>query len=508
MPRSSRIVRGLAVFVVGLATTMLAACSPAAPQESPSKARELVIGATASPDALDPSTNTAAAIPQVLLYNVYETLIKIDNQGQMRPLLATEWSVSTDRLIYTFTLQPKARFASGAPVNAQAVVSSIQRIQNDPSVLPVLKNQMSVVASSTAINDTTVQVVLTRPSNNWLYSMTQTAGIIYDPTAMGNLASQPAGSGPFKVKQWRKGESLTLIRNDNYWGTPTKFDSATFRYFSDPNAENAALLSGDLDLITNLESPQSLPQFSDTSRFQVLQGTTNGEVVLGFNDAREPFTDVRVRQAINYAIDRAALLQTVWGGKGLLIGSMVPPTDPWYEDLSNTYPYDPAKARDLLAQAGHPSGLKLTLRVPTRSYATAAAQFVASQLKDVGIDVTVEQLEFPARWVDEVMNKGNYDMTIIEHVEPRDIANWADPKYYWHYNNPEFSQLVAQADAAPADQQVALMKQAAKILATDAAGDFLWLMPNLVVARTDLAGIGPNQTSLSFDLTTISSRDI
>ncbi|MCL2782937.1 MAG: ABC transporter substrate-binding protein [Propionibacteriaceae bacterium] len=469
--------------------------------------KQLRIGATAIPDSMDPTADNNAAVPQALLYNVYETLVKLDGEGRIRPLLAKEWTISTDGLTYTFNLQSGATFANGDPVTADAVVKSFERIKTDPTVTSVNKDQMSVVSTMTAVDDTTVQIVLSRPSNAWLYDMTGSAGIIVDPAQASDLANTPAGSGPFTLKQWSQGDSVVLQKSPKYWGTPARFELVTFRYFTDPNAMNAAMLSGDLDIISNVAAPQALSQFSDTSKYQIIKGVTNGEIVLGFNDAEAPFTDLRVRQAICYAIDRKALMDSVWAGQGTLIGSMVPPTDPWYEDLSNTYPYNPAKAKELLDEAGYSGGLTLNLQVPTLPYATGAAQFIASQLKDVGITVNVSELDFPARWIDQVMVRGDYDMTIIAHVEPRDIVKWADPTYYWHYNNPDFQALIAQADKASADDETDLMKQAARLLATDAAGDFLWLLPSLVVAAPDLTGIPENAISLSFDLTNIASKN-
>jgi len=468
--------------------------------------RQLSIGATAVPDSMDPTTNANAAIPQALLYNVYETLVKLDGDGNIRPLLAKEWTISNDGLTYTFDLQPGATFASGDQLNADAVVKSIQRIQQDPTVTAVNKAEMSVVSSVTAVDDNTVKVVLSAPSNAWLYNMTGSAGIIIDPAHASDLSNTPAGSGPYQLKDWVKGASVELQKSDKYWGTPARFDIVTFRYFSDPNAMNTAMLSGDLDIISNLAAPQALSQFSDTSKYQTIVGTTNGEIVLGFNDSKAPFTDARVRQAICYAIDRKALMDSVWAGQGMLIGSMVPPTDPWYEDLSQTYPFDPDKAKQLLADAGA-TNLTINLQVPTLPYATSAAQFIASQLKDVGINVNVSQLQFPDVWINQVMGQGDYDMTIVAHVEPRDIVKWADPTYYWHYNNPDFQNLISQADQTlDQTQYVDLMKQAAKILSTDAAGDFLWLLPSIIIATPDISGIPANAVTESFDLTTIASK--
>ncbi len=184
--------------------------------------------------------------------------------------------------------------------------------------------------------------------------------------------------------------------------------------------------------------------------------------------------DVRVRKAITMAIDRQALLDTVWSGKGELIGSMVVPTDPFYEDLTGVNPYNPDEARRLLAEAGHPQ-LTLRLRPAALPYASKAAQFVSSQLAAVGITATVDELGFQQPWISTVMGQADYDLSIVAHVEPRDVVTFANPAYYWRYDNPEVNDARrASADAGTvAEEYVADMKQAARILAEDAAA--VWL---------------------------------
>ncbi len=486
---------------------LLTGCS--SPSGGHPKENQLVVGTHTTPDTLDPSRNNAAAIPYALLYNVYQTLVRVDSEGNLQRLLASDYQISTDRLTYTFTLRQGAKFSSGAPVDAKAVEKTMNYILTDERVNPTRKAEIEALDSVKAISDTQVEFKLKHPSNSWLYAMAGPVGIIYDPAGLDadNLATQPAGSGPYVLKEWLVGESIELAKSPNYWGTDARVESVTFKYFADPNAMNTAMLSGSIDVISNVTAPQALSQFSDDQQFSVLEGTTNGEIVLGMNQQREALKDVRVRQAINYAIDRKGLMDSVWAGKGLLIGSMVPPTDPWYEDLSNAYPYDPEKAKTLLAEAGYAGGLTLALRVPTLPYATASGTYIASQLEQVGIKTTIDQVEFPARWIDEVMVKSNYDLTIVSHVEPRDIARFADPNYYWHYDSEEFRQLILKADEADGDAQITYMKQAAKLLSDDAAADFLWLLPNLIVTKSEVVGIAANVTGFSFDLTSVAVKD-
>ena len=485
-------------------TMMVAGCTgPTGPSTPGAEAKRLVLGATAEPDSMDPTGSSAAAGSQVLLYNVYETLVKIDADGELRPLLAQQWVLSEDRTTNTFHLNPAAKFSDGDPVSAEAVVANLDRVRNGSGVLKKYKDPFTVISSTRAVDASTVEVKLSRASNRWLYELASTSGVIVNPKGFAMLATQSAGSGPYALKTWVQGDSVTLAKSPAYWGTPPRFDEVVFRYFADPNAMNAAMQSDQLDIITNLQAPDAITSFQDASRFEIIEGSTTGEVVLGLNNQTPALKDLRVRQAITMAIDRKALLERVWNNKGTLIGSMSVPTDPYYEDLTATNAYNPEKARALLKAAGYENKLTLRLKPPTLPYATKSAQFVASQLKAVGITATIEEVQFPTRWLDVVYEKADYDMTIVAHVEPRDIVNFANPNYYWRYNNPVFNKLIAQADQATPEQYVTDMKAAAKVLANDAAAVWLFALPNLVIARVGVTGVGKNQTSLSFDVTTI-----
>ncbi|MDR0417342.1 MAG: ABC transporter substrate-binding protein [Propionibacteriaceae bacterium] len=504
-PAAKSSLRAALVVSLGCALAALGACSnPVSGVTDPTAAQPkiLTVGATLEPGTLDFTVSDAAAIGQLLLYNVYETLVKVGDDGRIRPLLAVNYTQSKDRLSYTFDLDPKAKFASGAPVDAAAVVASLERLRR--ATASTVQGQMEVVDKVAAVDERTVQVTLKRPSQRWLYDMTSYAGIVLDPAA-DDLAKAPAGSGPFRLAEWATGDHITLEKNPDYWGTPGRFDRVVFRYFDDPNAMNTAMLTGEIDIISTLTTPSNMGLFADSSRFTVLTGTTNGEIVLGFNHDRPALADRPVRQALNHAIDRQALVDTVWGGQGQLIGSMTAPTDPYYEDLSDTYPYNPDKARELLQAAGA-DDLTLSFRVPVVPYATGAAEFIVSALSQVGVTAVVEELDFQ-RWLNEVFLGGDYDMTIVAHVEPRDINRFAEPDYYWHYDNPQFQALLKTADeAATPEEYAADMRRAARLLAEDAAADWLFLLPNIVIVKAGITGVAANATSVSFDLTTIAGK--
>lgn len=492
--------------ITAAASLALAACSAGAGTGSGETGsggeggdRSLSVGLVAEPANLDFTKTDGAAIPQVLLYNVYEGLVQVDQSGKIVPGLAKSWTVSDDRKTYTFDLTDGATFTNGDAFTAEDAKFSIEAVKSDWTIS--LKSAMDVVDTVKALSPTKLQVTLKRPSNDWLYRMTTRIGAMFDPDGVDHLATKPIGTGPYRLADWKRGDSITLARNDSYWGDKPYFDTVTFKYFKDPTALNNALLSGTIDVIGTVQTPESLGQFEDNDKYQVIEGTTNGEVVLSFNNGKGPLTDKRVRQAVRYAIDHKALLDTCWAGRGTLIGSMVPPTDPWYEDLTGLYPHDVAKARRLLKESGHADDT-LRLRIPTLPYAVSCGTVVKSQLEQAGFKVRLDQLEFPAAWLSTVFTNADYDMSIIAHVEPRDMAAvFGDPDYYTRYGKPAFRALLQKADEGTQQQQVTYMKQAARMLSEDAAADWLFLLPNLMVAEKGITGLPENAISESFDVT-------
>jgi peptide/nickel transport system substrate-binding protein len=310
----------------------------------------LTVGLVAEPASLDFTTKDGAAIPQALLDNVYETLVTVDQNGKITPSLAKSWTVSPDGKTYTFELVDNAKFTDGQAFTAKDAVFSINRVKKDWTIS--LKAAMDVVADAKALSDTKLEVTLSKPSNDWLYRMSTRVGAMMTEKAVADLATKPVGTGPFVFDQWRRGDSISLKANPAYWGKKPFFQQVTLKYFKDPTALNNALLTKTIDVIGTVQAPESLAQFQGNDAYEIIEGTTNGEVLLSFNNAKAPFNDLKVRQAARYAIDHKALLDTCWAGRGTLVGSMVPPTDPWYEDLTGLYPHDLNKAKSRLVRAG------------------------------------------------------------------------------------------------------------------------------------------------------------
>jgi peptide/nickel transport system substrate-binding protein len=462
----------------------------------------LAVGLTAEPASLDFTTSDGAAIPEALLYNVVETLVKVDAaSGDVVPLLAESYEVSADGREYAFTLHEGVTFSNGDAFTAEDVAFSIERVQS-PAWTVSLKAAMDVVDEVEVVSPTEVVVRLARPDDDWLYRMTTRVGGMFSETGVDDLANAPVGTGPYTVTARTRGDSLSMEVRDDYWGAQPEVERVVLRYFEDGTALENALVSGGIDVIGNLQTPESLSRFRADDRFQVVEGTTNGELVLSMG-ARGPLQDRALRQALLHALDRQALLDTTYDGTGELIGSLVPPTDPWFDPaLVQRYPYDPARARELLAASGTPLP-ELAFKIPNFPYAVNAAQVIAAQLAEVGVTARIEVLEFPV-WLDVVFTQHDYDLSLVAHVEPRDLAIFADPDYYFGYDSPRYRELLAEASTAGAERAVELRREAAALLAEDAAAGFLFVLPNLIVAETDVQGLPVNRVSESLDLTGVS----
>lgn len=467
----------------------------------------LTVALTGEPDNLDFTTTSGSAIPQALMGNVYEGLVKIGQDGGIEPLLATSWDLSDDRRTYTFHLREGVTFSNGSPFNADAVKFSIEQVQSD-AWENGLKAKMDVVESVTAVDDTTVEVVLTKPSNAWLWDMGTLVGTMFTPDGADDLPASPIGTGPYTVQEWAKGDHLTLAARDGYWGEKPKTETVVLRYFSDAVATTNALSSGDVDVVQNLQAPELLQSFEANDEYRVIAGSSPGKVMLPMNNRVAPFDDPKVRQAVMYALDRKAIVDTAWAGYGTPAVAPVAETDPYHENLDDMYPHDVAKAKKLLAEAGHPDGIDITLTVPTRPYATSVSEIVVSQLAEAGIRATIETAEFPAVWLRDVFKNHDYEMSVILHTEARDVLTiYNDPDYYVGYDNSKIAPLAAEADAGSEQEYTDTMKQVVRIIEEDAASANLFMFPNIVVSRATVSGIPENAVTEAFEVATIAKEE-
>jgi peptide/nickel transport system substrate-binding protein len=473
-------------LLAGAGLAALAAGLPVVALAQPKDA--VTIAQTLEPPTLDPTSGAAQAIREVTLQNIFEGLVRMDRTGKIQPCLAESWQVGEDNLSYRFKLRQGARFHDGTPFTAAEVKFSFERALA-PDSTNAQRQLFTPIAEIATPDPATVVIRLKQPTANFLYGLAWGDAVIVAPASAAGNKTDPVGTGPFKFVRWNRGDRLELVRFDGYWGDRPALAKATFRFLSDPQAQVAALRAGDVDAHTNLSAPEAVPQLKADARLKVSIGATEGETVLATNNGRPPFDRLEVRQAIAHALDRKAIALGVYGFDVPLIGSHFSPLHPAYVDLTGTYPYDPAKARALLAQAGFPNGFSCTLKLPPPSYARRSGEIVAALLADVGIKAAIEPLEFP-QWLERVFRNKDYDLSIIAHTEPLDIDIYARDGYYFQYKDPDFRALIARIAATlPEAERGALYKQAQEKLARDAVNGFLFILPKITVANAALEGL-------------------
>lgn len=484
-------------FLSGLAAATMF-CAPAFAQQT-----DLTIAIQLEPPHMDPTSAAAGAIDSVLYSNVFEGLTRFMSDGSVVAGLAESWTISEDGLTYTFSLRDGVTFHDGTTMDAEDVKFSLDRARAEDSA-NAQKALFANIADVSIVDPQTVAVTLTAPDGNFLFNMAWGDAVIVAPESIEGIKQTPIGTGAFKFDQWVQGDRVELSRNPDYWGDAPALESATFKFISDPTAAFAAMMAQDIDAFAGFPAPENLPQFEADPRFQVLVGSTEGETILSTNNKMPPLDDVRVREAIAHAIDRQAIIDGAMFGLGTPIGTHFAPHNPDYIDLTAQSAYDPEKAKALLAEAGFADGFTTTLKLPPPSYARRGGEIIAAQLRAVGIQTEITNLEW-AQWLEEVFRGKDFGLTIVSHTEPFDIGIYARPDYYFQYDNPEFQELmnILTATTDP-EARSALLETAQKTIADDYVNGYLFQLAFPTVADARLSGLWQNAPTQATDLTGVS----
>ncbi len=464
-----------------------------------------VLGMILEPPGLDPTIAAAAAIGEVVHYNIFEGLTHINQDGVVTPLLAESWEATPDGKVYTFKLRAGVKFSDGSPLDAEAVKFSFDRARAPGSTNKAKKAVWDNVASVTAHDARTVILSLNAADANIPFRLGENTAVILHPKTAAQAATQPVGTGPYKLESWAKGSSISLVKWDGFRdAAKVKLRKVTFRFINDSAAQVAALLAGDVDGMPRFGAFQALAQFRADPRFTVEVGSTAGKGLLAINNRKKPFDDVRVRRAITYAIDRKAFIDGAQEGLGKPIGSHFAPTDAGYIDLTGMYPHNIEKAKALLKEAGVTTPLNVTLTLPPPPYARKGGEIIAAQLAKVGIIAKIENVEW-AQWLSGPF-KGNFDLTIINHVEPLDYATaYADPNYYFGYDSATFRKRVADLAATSNKAEKArLWREIQTQLAEDAVNAWIWNPAQVAVFRKGLKGLWHSSPIFANDLAAVS----
>ena len=470
------------LLAAGLAAAAALAAQPGLAQDRVS------IGLQQEPTVLDPTADATASIDSMLAHNVYQSLVQVNEQGEIVPDLAASWDVSEDGLVYTFALVEGATFHDGAEFDSSDVKFSFDRAMAEDSTNPS-KSIFKPITSVETPDASTVVITLSQPDAFFLFGLGEGDASIVDPASAGTNATQPVGTGPYRFAGWTRGDRMTLEAVEGHRdASPDMIRTVVYRFIPDAPAAVAALLAEEIDAFPGMPAPETLAQFEADPRFTVAVGSTEGEVILALNNSRPPFDDLKVRQAVAHAIDRQAIIDGAYYGYGTPIGSFFPPHNAAYVDLTGMYPHDPEKARALLAEAGK-EGVEITLRLPHFAYAKRSGEILQGQLQAAGFEAKIENVEW-GFWIGEVYKQKNYDATVIAHTSPNDLGNFArGPEYFYGYDDPAYSELWAKIRAASDPETLAeLQGEAQRHLAENAVHGFLFQLPKLGVYKAGLSG--------------------
>ena len=458
------------------------------------------IGMFAVPANLDFTTTGGAAVFEALLYNVYEGLVRLDADGEVQPLLAESWDVSEDGLEYTFQLEEGVTFHDGTEFNAEIVKFSLERLDEWSANTPEM---LSAVDSVEIVDDHQVTVHLSEPDYNALFWLAGPLGAMFAPDSVEDLATDANGTGPFEFVAYENAVSMELARNDDYWGDPAGVAGVELAYYEDASAAANAIRTGGVDAILRSEAFDQFESFEAEEDIEMHVGSSQGVVVMSMNDDHEALAEPEVREAIHRAINKDAVMAAATAGYGEILGGPSVPTDPYFIDFADTYEYDPEAAEELLNSAGV-DDVSLTFNVPNRAYAEASAQVIQDNLGDIGIDVDLQTQEFPAVWVEENMVNQDFDLAVINHVEPRNMANYANPEYYWGYDSAEARDLFDQAAAATDDEEYAAsMEELTELIVSDSPGVWLYNPPNVGLSTEGVSGLPLNDLGVGIDLSDV-----
>lgn len=475
-----------------------AAVSALAAQGGASSIIKLMTGTEV--ETLDPHL-TGTRNTQIATEAIHSGLVMRSEDNTIVPDLATEWTTSADKLTWTFKLRPDAKFSDGSPVTANDVKFSFDRIL-DPKTNSRYRAQLSAIGHVDAVDDTTVAIVTKAPFSALLGQLADPGPRIVQPEAASGAVEdygrRPVGSGAYMLKSWTPGQSVELVPNPHYYGTPVKNAGVSLRFASEGGARTAALQSGQVDVVTNLP-PESIDRVKQAKDLDVLVADSSFLIFFVLDHGAKPFNDVRVRKAANMAVDRQTIIDTILGGLGSVANSPVG-VGVFNRAEFEPYPYDPDQAKKLLAEAGYPDGCPVTMWAPQGRYLKdrQVGEAVQSYLEDAGFKPELQIIEW-----------GTY-VTKID-VSPPGANMWligaSIPDAYWNfvnnysknsdypnsYTNPKVEELIAEvAKTFDEQKQKELYTELQRIVfEEDAVHLFLHGQKQVLGHKSTVTGIKP-----------------
>lgn len=490
MKKRSRI----ACILLGLLLTLTIALCACTGDKEADASSSITIGIPQDiEDSLDPHEMLAAGTKEIF-FNVYEGLYKTDVDGNIVPAVASDVMISEDGCKYTFTLREGVKFHDGNPVTAEDVAYSVAKFADIEGGNPSIA-AFSNITDVTVKDAATVEITLAEPDSDLLALLASIEAAII-PKSNPDPSQNAIGTGAYRYVSRSPLENVKMERFEEYWNGPAPIQYVTFKICSNADTIAMELNGGTIDMFCRLTSAQMAE--IDTNQFEILEGTMNLVQAVYLNNAYEPFQDVRVRQALCYAIDREEILQFVSDGKGTLIGSsMIPAFGKYFDDsLTDLYPTDLEKAKALLAEAGYPDGFSFTITVPSNyRQHVDTAQVVADRLKDINVTANINLVDWDT-WLSETYVGRNYEATVIGVDAPQLTASAFLDRFvsdagdnFINFNNAAYDAAFERAMSTTDDAiRTEAFRECEKILAEEAANVYIQDLPEFVALNKKFEG--------------------
>lgn len=454
--------------------------------DEPTEGGSIVVGiAQDIEDSLDPHVAVTAGTKEIL-FNVYEGLVKPDEDGNLIDAVASSHEIQENGKIYVFTLRDGIKFHNGSLVTVDDIIYSIENLADVGNTTSAFSNVEKIEAT----DGKTVVITLKEADTEFLAYLT--AAIVPKDV---DVAVTPIGTGPYMYVSRNPGENIVITRFKDYWGDRPYLDDVTFKIVVDGNVIVTNLKSGSIDMFQRLTTAQS-SQVGDIC--DIYEGTMNLVQALYLNNDAKPFDDVRVRQALCYAINPQEIMDFIADGKGSEIGSAMFPTFKKYydESLTDTYNQDVEKAKSLLVEAGYPDGFEFTIKVPSNYQPHIdTAQVLVEEFAAIGVKANIETIEW-ATWLSDVYMARDYESTVIG-VDASSLTGRALLERYTssatnnfvNFNNEKYDEIYDEIrTTADEEKQIELYKELEKILSEEAASVYIQDMANLVAVNKNYGG--------------------
>ncbi len=450
---------------------------------------KLIVGIPQDIDGLDPHNATGAGTREVF-YNIFEGLVKADENGNLNPAVASDYTISDDATVYSFTLRDGIKFHDGSAVTVEDIKYSIERNMGVDGSEPLIR-AYSKIDSVNIVDDSHVDIVLKEADSDFLTQLT----VAIIPAANEHPDTTPIGTGPYMYVSNSPQENFIVTRFDDYWGEKAYIKDVVFKIESNMDAIVMDLEGGSIDMMARVTSTQA-NQLSD--KFEVYEGTMNLVQALYLNNDVKPFDDVKVRQALCYAVNPQEIMDFVSDGAGTEVGSAMFPafTKYYMPELNDTYNTDTDKAKELLAEAGYPDGFEFTITVPSNyGQHVDTAQVIAEELKAIGVTANIQEIEWNS-WVSDVYSDRKYEATVVG-IDASTLSASAllsryvsdAGKNFVNFKSEAFDTAYANAQATQNDdEKTAFYKECETILSQEAASVYIQDLPEFVVLNKKFTG--------------------